>query len=124
MVFSDGRNLRLHKIMNAKKLEPNSDYADYDADGDGLESDDEIEPSKELQSLRLQFERANAQKTMAWFSLWGMLLYPSLVVCSAWVGLEQAAGILGDMASVYFVSVAGILAAFFGAQAWSNRNSK
>jgi len=46
------------------------------------------------------------------------------VVCSAWVGLEQAASILGDMASVYFVSVAGILAAFFGAQAWSNRNSK
>ena len=61
---------------------------------------------------------------MAWFSLWGMLLYPSLVVCSAWEGLEQAAVILGDMASVYFVSVAGILAAFFGAQAWSNRNSK
>ena len=124
MVSSDGCNLRLHKIMNAKKLEPNSDYADYDADGDGVVTDEELETSKELQSLRLQFERANAQKTMAWFSLWGMLLYPSLVVCSAWIGLEQAAGILGDMASVYFVSVAGILAAFFGAQAWSNRNSK
>ena len=124
MVFGDGRNLRVFKIMNAKKLEPDSDYADYDTDGDGVVSDDELETSKELQSLRLQFERANAQKTMAWFSLWGMLLYPSLVVCSAWVGLEQAAGILGDMASVYFVSVAGIFAAFFGAQAWSNRNGK
>ena len=110
--------------MNAKKLEPESEYANYDADGDGVVSDEELETSKELQSLRLQSERADAQKTMAWFSLWGMLLYPSLVVCSAWVGLEQAAGILGDMASVYFVSVAGILAAFFGAQAWSNRNSK
>ena len=124
MVFSDGRNLRVFEIMNAKKLEPDSDYADYDTDGDGVVSDDELETSKELQSLRLQFERANAQKPIAWFSLWGMLLYPSLVVCSAWVGLEQAAGILGDMASVYFVSVAGILAAFFGAQAWSNRNGK
>ena len=110
--------------MNAKKLEPESEYADYDTDGNGVVSDSELETSKELQRLRLQSERADAQKTMAWFSLWGMLLYPSLVVCSAWVGLEQAAGILGDMASVYFVSVAGILAAFFGAQAWSNRNSK
>jgi len=110
--------------MNAKKLEPESEYADYDTDGNGVVSDSELETSKELQRLRLQSERADAQKTMAWFSLWGMLLYPSLVVCSAWIGLEQAAGILGDMASVYFVSVAGILAAFFGAQAWSNRNSK
>jgi hypothetical protein len=49
------------------------------------------------------------------------LLYPSLVVASELFGLNQAATILGDMAAVYFVSVAGILAAFFGAQAWSNR---
>ena len=109
--------------MNAKKLEPESEYANYDTDGNGVVSDSELETSKELQRLRLQSERADAQKTMAWFSLWGMLLYPSLVVCSAWVGLEQAASILGDMASVYFVSVAGILAAFFGAQAWSNRGN-
>jgi len=35
--------------------------------------------------------------------------------------LHQAATILGDMAAVYFVSVAGIVAAFFGAQAWSGK---
>ena len=33
------------------------------------------------------------------------------------LGLDQAAKILGDMASVYFVSVAAIVAAFFGSQA-------
>jgi hypothetical protein len=123
MVFSDGRNLRLHKIMNAKKLEPNSDYADYDADGDGVVTDEELETSKELQELKISNERAQAQRSMSWFALWGMLLYPSLVVASSWAGLVQAASILGDMASVYFVSVAGILAAFFGAQAWSNRGN-
>mgnify|MGYP003114519927 FL=1 len=123
MVFSDGRNLRLHKIMNAKKLEPNSDYANYDADGDGVVTDEELETSKELQELKISNERAQAQRSMSWFALWGMLLYPSLVVASSWAGLVQAASILGDMASVYFVSVAGILAAFFGAQAWSNRGN-
>ena len=34
-----------------------------------------------------------------------------------WLGLEQAGKILGDMASVYFVSVVSIVAAFFGSQA-------
>ena len=123
MVFSAGRNLRVYKTMNAKKLEPNSDYADYDADGDGVVTDEELETSKELQELKISNERAQAQRSMSWFALWGMLLYPSLVVASSWAGLVQAASILGDMASVYFVSVAGILAAFFGAQAWSNRGN-
>lgn len=58
---------------------------------------------------------------MARFGLWRMLLYPSLVVASDFFGLSQAAAILGAMASVYFASVAGILAAFFGAQAFQNR---
>ena len=33
------------------------------------------------------------------------------------VGLEGASAILGDRAATYFVSVAGIVAAFFAAQA-------
>ena len=107
--------------MNAKRLEEGSEYAEYDADGDGVVTDAELQTSKELQELRLQHERADAQRAMSWFALWGMLLYPSLVVASELFGLTQAATILGDMAAVYFVSVAGILAAFFGAQAWSNR---
>ena len=110
--------------MAAKRLEDGSDYAEYDADGDGIVTDEELQTSKELQELRLQHERADAQRSMSWFALWGMLLYPSLVVVSSWIGLVQAASILGDMASVYFVSVAGILAAFFGAQAWSNRSNR
>lgn len=92
-----------------------------DRDGDGIISDEELETSKLIQDLELQHERANAQRAMSWFALWGMLLYPSLVVVSEFFGMTQAASILGDMAAVYFVSVAGILAAFFGSQAWSNR---
>ena len=107
--------------MTAKRLEEGSEYSEYDSDGDGIVTDEELKTSKEMQELRLQHERADAQRAMSWFALWGMLLYPSLVVASEFFGLSQAAKILGDMAAVYFVSVAGILAAFFGAQAWSSR---
>ena len=37
------------------------------------------------------------------------------------VGLDMAAGILGDIASVYFVAIAGLVGAFFGAQAFMAR---
>jgi uncharacterized protein YrrD len=50
-----------------------------------------------------------------------MLLYPATVMTTEMLNLHQAAEILGAMAAVYFVSVAGIVAAFFGAQAWSGK---
>ena len=41
-----------------------------------------------------------------------------IISCLAiWLGLDQGGKILGDMAGVYFIAVAGIVAAFFGAQA-------
>lgn len=107
--------------MASKRLEEGSIHSDKDLNSDGVVSDAELETSEKLQEMQLAHERADAQRAMSWFALWGMLLYPSMVVGAEFYGLTQASSILGDMAAVYFVSVAGILAAFFGSQAWSNR---
>ena len=107
-----------------KRLPPGSQWEHLDRDGDGIVTDEEIAMEQrmiELADMRSDMEnedkKQDAQRYMAWFSLWGMLLYPSLVVFSVLINLDQAAKILGDMASVYFVSVAAIVAAFFGSQA-------
>ena len=92
-----------------------------DTNGDG-------KVSKEEEAMYLEFKRKeledldamrDAQRSMAWFALSGMLLYPFAVVIAVLAGLNQASEILGDMAATYFVAVAGIVAAFFGAQAFS-----
>ena len=103
--------------MAQKKLEPGSQYNKYDLDGDGIVTDEELAMEEKMIRLENEDAKEDAQRHMAWFALWGMLLYPSLVVFSVLIGLDQAAKILGDMASVYFVSVAAIVAAFFGSQA-------
>jgi sterol desaturase/sphingolipid hydroxylase (fatty acid hydroxylase superfamily) len=98
-----------------------SGYHPADTNGDGKVSPDE-------QSMYLEFKRKeledadamrDAQRKMAWFSLGGMLMYPVIVVLATVFNMDQAAKILGDMAGVYFIAVAGIVAAFFGAQALS-----
>ena len=103
--------------MAQKKLEKGSQYEKYDLDGDGIVTDEEFEMDQKLVRLENEDKRQDAQRYMAWFALAGMLLYPSGVVIALLIGLEQAAKILGDMAGVYFIAVAGIVAAFFGAQA-------
>ena len=69
--------------------------------------------------LRMQDEDAqrDAQRRMTWYALSGMLLYPFAVILADVFGLVEAAKILGSMASIYFVSVAGIVSVFFGATA-------
>ena len=108
-------------MMTQKKLEPDSQYNKYDLDGDGIVTDEELAMEERMMRLHNEDEKQDAQRFMAWFALWGMLLYPSMVVISVLIGLEQAAKILGDMAAVYFVAVAGIVAAFFGAQAYKKK---
>ena len=104
-----------------KKLEAGSKYANFDKDGDGIVTDDEFEMEEKLMRMENEDKKQDAQRNMAWFALSGMLLYPFAVVVAQWLGLEQAAKILGDMASVYFVSVAAIVAAFYGSQALTKK---
>jgi len=104
--------------MAQKKLESGSQYEKYDLDGDGIVTDEEFEMDQKLIRLENEDKKEDAQRMMAWFALFGMLLYPSLVVLSSWFGIEKAASVLGDMAPTYFVSVAAIVAAFFGKEAY------
>ena len=114
-----------------KKLEKNSEYAHLDLDGDGIVTDEELEMDERmlrLQDMKSDMEnedkKEDAQRMMAWFALFGMLLYPALVVVSIWAKMEQAASVLGNMAPTYFVSVAAIVAAFYGKEAYAKSKTK
>jgi hypothetical protein len=45
------------------------------------------------------------------------------VVLANSLGLDKAASILGDMAPTYFVSVAAIVAAFYGKEAYAKKQN-
>lgn len=103
----------------AKKLEHQSVYEKYDLDGDGVVSDDELAKAEEMRRFENEDLKEDAQRKMAWFALFGMLLYPAGIFMTSLFGLDKAAVIIGEIASVYFVSVAAIVASFYGAQAIS-----
>ena len=94
-----------------------------DTNGDGHISIEEMEMDLEFKRKALEDAdaRRDAMRQMAWFALWGMLLYPFAVVIANWIGLDQASKILGDMAATYFVSVAAIVAAFFAGNAYADK---
>ena len=58
--------------------------------------------------------KRDAQRRMAWFSLTGMLLFPFGVVFTEWMELPQASEMLSSMSNIYYVSIAAIVAAYYG----------
>ena len=94
-----------------------------DTNGDGKVTAEEEAMYLEFKRKELEDADAmrDAQRNMAWFALFGMLLYPFAVVLASLAGLDEAQKTLGSMAPTYFVAVAGIVAAFFGTQAMKKK---
>ena len=105
-------------MANPKVLQSGSAYEAADLDGDGIVTDAELERHERLVRFENEDKQVDAQRNMAWFALFGMLLYPFAVVLADLLGLDSASGILGDMAPTYFVSVAALVAAYYGKEAY------
>jgi hypothetical protein len=88
----------------------------YDLNGNGNIDPDEREIMLEDRRRKMEDEdhKRDAQLKMTWFALSGMLGYPFLIVLSSYLGLNQAAELLTDIAAVYVVAVSGVTAAYFG----------
>jgi len=58
--------------------------------------------------------KRDAQRRMAWFSLTGMLVFPFGVIFTEYMELPQASIMLASMSNIYYVSIAAIVAAYYG----------
>ena len=97
-----------------------------DTNGDGTVTNEEHMMYLEFKRKELEDAdaRRDAMRKMTWFALLGMLLYPAGILITSMIGYENTSKIIADIAPTYFVSVAAIVAAFFGAQAVSNKPKK
>ena len=92
-------------------------FEEADKNGDGaIKKPEWDELLLDDKRRRIEDDDAHRDQTrkMAWFALWGMLLYPFAVIGTNAFGLDNASTIIGSMAPVYFVSVAGVVSVFMG----------
>ena len=94
-----------------------------DKNGDGHISQEEMEMHLEFRRKELEDQDAqrDAIRKMAWFALWGMLIYPIGIVIADIIGYETTGQLLADIAPTYFVAISALVAAFFGADALVKR---
>jgi len=80
----------------AKTLQPDSIFAELDTDGDGVITDEEMARAKEIAEFEHkrkmqenEDKKEDQIRAMAWFALWGMLLYPILILATSFLGLQD-----------------------------------
>ena len=95
--------------------------ADTNGDGQVTETEQEMYLEFRRKELEDQDAQRDAMRKMTWFSLWGMLFYPFGIFCTSLFGSDSAAKIIGDIAPTYFVAIAALVSAFFGANAYAGK---
>tara|TARA_R100000329_G_scaffold116487_1_gene95833 strand:+ start:336 stop:656 length:321 start_codon:yes stop_codon:yes gene_type:complete len=105
--------------MTQKKLQHESTYEQYDMDGDGIVTDEELEHAKEIRETERDLRKSLAQLRMARFTLIGMGVFTAAMF-TPWVSIERIAA-LSEISNLFYISGAGIVGAYMGTTAWMAR---
>ena len=105
--------------MAQKKLQPESQYNEYDLDGDGIVSDKELEVVSKMHETEMQEEKADAQRKMAWVSLIVMVIFTALVFLPIFPDSRIKA--LADLFGLFYIGMAGVVGAYMGMTAYMSR---
>jgi FtsH-binding integral membrane protein len=97
--------------------------SEIDTNGDGHISKEEMEMHLEFKRKALEDQDAqrDAIRKMAWFALFGLLVYPIGIAITSAFGMETASQLIADIAPTYFASIAVLVSAFFGADAFNQK---
>jgi|TARA_R100000458_G_C8259949_1_gene235555 hypothetical protein len=105
--------------MAQKKLQPESQYNEYDLDGDGVVSDKELEVVSKMHETEMQEEKADAQRKMAWISLIAMVVFTAVVFLPIFPDSRIKA--LADLFGLFYIGMAGVVGAYMGMTAYMSR---
>lgn len=91
-----------------------------DMDDNGTITDREAELAAKLIELENIDQKADQQRRMAWVAMLSMLILTALLFLP--ILPDSRVEILADVISMFYVANAGIIAAFFGANAYMTMN--
>ena len=105
--------------MVQKKLQAESQYNEYDLDGDGVVSDKELEVVSKMHETEMQEEKADAQRKMSWISLIAMVVFTAVVFLPIFPDSRIKA--LADLFGLFYIGMAGVVGAYMGMTAYMSK---
>jgi hypothetical protein len=104
----------------SKKLQDNSAYNQYDADGDGVVSDEEIARAERLAELENKDRKEDQLRQMAWVAM-GSMVFFTVALFLPFLSVERLTA-LDNLLSMFYIAQAGVVATFFGSSAYMSKS--
>lgn len=106
--------------MAPKKLEANSKYNNFDADGDGIVSDEEMAQAEKMLELENRDAKEDQLRQMAWVAMMSMVVF-TIILFLPFISDERI-GALDNLLQMFYIAQAGVVATFFGSSAYMSRS--
>lgn len=106
--------------MSAKKLDVNSKYNQYDADGDGIVSDEEMANAERMLEIENRDAKEDQLRQMAWVAMMSMVVF-TIILFLPFISDERISA-LDNLLQMFYIAQAGVVATFFGSSAYMSRS--
>jgi hypothetical protein len=100
----------------SKTLETTSKYNQFDVDGDGVVTDDELNRSERMMMIENMDKLADQQRVMAWVAIF-MPFAIIIFMCAPFIELDKVAALMG-LATTFCAAMGTIVVAFMAATAY------
>jgi hypothetical protein len=102
-----------------KKLQEDSKFNQFDTDGDGVVTDEELSRSERMIQIENNDKMQDQQRLMAWVAMWSTIV-AVFVLLTPWIAIERMNSAAAFL-NTFLVAQTGIVVGFMGATAWAKR---
>ena len=105
-----------------KQLQQDSKFNQFDTDGDGVVTDEELSRSERMIQIENNDKMQDQQRLMAWVAMWSTIV-AVFVLLTPWIAIERMNSAAAFL-NTFLVAQTGIVVGFMGATAWAKRQEK
>jgi hypothetical protein len=106
-------------MADSKSLQKDSKYNKYDIDGDGVVDDAEMQKMEHMIEFENKDKKEDQLRQMAWMAMGSMVLFTGILF-SPLVSIDKL-NALGAVLQMFYLAQAGVVATFFGANAYVSK---
>jgi uncharacterized membrane protein len=106
-------------MADSKSLQKDSKYNKYDIDDDGVVDDAEMQKMEHMIEFENKDKKEDQLRQMAWMAMGSMVLFTGILF-SPLVSIEKL-NALGAVLQMFYLAQAGVVATFFGANAYVSK---